>query len=153
MIKIELDTGNIVMILSNYNENIKDYLFNLPHQINILILKYRYINDFLEGCFTNLPISIKKILFIFDRTIEIVKYFGNLNILFGAKLPFDCIMEVLLFDKKYIVQQENSNNDELILFSETGEKIIYKYVKNIDFGFKNYNVLRLMSGMNGLYYR
>ena len=118
-----------------------------------MIFENTYINAFLEGCFTNLPISIKKILFIFDRNIEIVKYSGNLNVLFGTKLPFDCIMEVLLSNKKYIVHQENSNDDELILISETGEKIIYKYVKKIAIGFKNYNVLRIMSGMNGLYYK
>lgn len=145
-------SGDIVMTVLYHNETIKEYLLNLPQQIDILVFKNLYTNTFLEGCFTNLPVSIKKILFVFASTIELLKYTGELNILFGAKLPFDCIMEVLISDKKYIVQQENINDNELTLFSETGEKIIVKYVKknsNID-DYKHYNVLRIMSGMGGL---
>lgn len=68
LIKIEpVFSGDIVMRLSNYNENIKDYLFNLPQQINILIFENRYVNSFLEGCFTNLPVSIKKYYFFSIR--------------------------------------------------------------------------------------
>jgi len=149
LIKIELVfSGDIVMRLSNYNENIKDYLFNLPQQINILIFENRYVNSFLEGCFTNLPVSIKKILFLFDSTIETIKNTGILNVLFGVKLPFDCIVEVLV-NKKYRLHQENINDDELTLFSETGEKIIVKYIKNNG---EKFNVLRIMSGMGGLSY-
>lgn len=47
LIKIELVlSGDIVMRLSNYNENIKKYLLNLPQQINILIFENRYVNSF-----------------------------------------------------------------------------------------------------------
>jgi hypothetical protein len=156
LIKIELVSfGDVIMRLSNYNENIKEYLLNLPQQINILIFENRYINSFLEGCFTNLPVSIKKILFLFDSTIETIKNTGKLNVLFGVKLPFDCIVEVLV-NKKYRLHQENINDDELTLFSETGEKIIVKYIKNKGETFnvysQNYNVLRIMSGMGGLSY-
>ena len=64
-------------------------------------------------------------------------------------------MEVLV-NKKYRLHQENINDDELTLFSETGEKIIVKYIKNngekFNFYSQNYNVLRIMSGMGGLSY-
>jgi hypothetical protein len=157
LVKIELvPSGDIVMRLSNYNENIKEYLLNLPQQINILIFENRYINSFLEGYFTNLPVSIKKILFLFDSTFELLNYTGKLNVLFGAKLPFDCIVEILVDSEKYMVSYENNNDDELTLFSETGEKIIVKYIKNNGETFnvysQNYNVLRIMSGMGGLCY-
>jgi hypothetical protein len=62
----------------------------------------------------------------------------------------------VLVNKKYRLHQENINDDELTLFSETGEKIIVKYIKNngekFNFYSQNYNVLRIMSGMGGLSY-
>lgn len=139
---------------------------NLPTDVNNLVFGPILSNNFLEGCFVNLPTSIKNITFNCDRKIEDLRLLGYFNFLFGPKLPFGCNMYVSLTNENtiYKVINENNSKEELILETQ-GHKIdinynyiyvmpeLFKGLQNCDFqdyDFQYYNVLRIMSSIGDL---
>ena len=158
------------------------FLKKLPNFINFIHLNYQVygFNNILDDLFTNLPVNLKKIkinytvydnLSIYNSVLNLEED-GAFNCLFHAKLPFGCeiIIHILYCDTAMYmlnVIYENNKEKELTLSEidiidsdrkAMNEKNIIK--KNIIITYsttnniysKNYNVLKIMSGMGGLSY-
>lgn len=146
-IKLILKSNDLTMEIYDYDSQIKDLMANLPVEINILI--FHKINNMLEGFFTNLPISLQKIIF----NVETIKYRHNFNFLFKTKLPFDCNMFVCCIKENSNCKVKDCDLQDMIILKDTttGTEKIVKYVFFHNYSDdQNYNVLRIMSGMGGL---
>ena len=158
-IQIKLVNGDVVLEIPTFDASIKTFLTNLPHNIDKININFM-ISDYLEGCFTNLPPTIKEIKINYSITQKSADDSGYYNFLFNnVRLPFGCKM-IVSHSKdgsvnNYIVSYENNEENELILVSEDNQdiKIVIKYKEPmIHIYDRNYNVLRIMSGMPGLGY-
>ena len=170
-IQIKLVDGNFTPYLPNINSTvIKLFLINLPQCIESLYIEqlfYNYnLNQILDDAFVNLPSNLQniEIKYLYDANKKSTKELesnGIFNCLFGAKLPFGCEMIVkvkfLLEEVQYKVIYENNLENKLTLL-EFGleeqiiiEKVIIERAEMYTYA-KNYNVLRIMSGMGGLSY-
>ena len=68
-ISLTLKKNILTIVILNFDNNIKDFLLNLPNDVNILDL---YITDYkqyyyLENCFVNLPTSLMYIDMYFEN--------------------------------------------------------------------------------------
>lgn len=131
--KIKYDDN--VLIFEKINDNIKlkvkiyknSYLKkiieNLPLVINTLeldFLNFKFYKDnidCLDNIFTNLPMNLNTIKFIYPYLFE--KYmsneYGDFNLLFGIKIPMNCQIFVLFGKNTYSIIYEKPNILKLTL--------------------------------------
>ena len=115
--------NNIVKLrLRSIDKSIIHILNNLPNYINILVIEYPEIhnnNFFLDTAMTNLPPSLKKIVIklpssFFQNINDDIGYYqkrGYLNVLFGIKNPYKCIIEVDISKNRYRVLNDDDNDN------------------------------------------
>jgi hypothetical protein len=134
---ISKNNNKIKLEIYKINNYVLNILSNLPNFINELHIECPIISDnnfYLNNSLTNLPILLEKIIIKIpsqDYLNELEDYEndGYLNVLFGIKIPYKCIVEVSILNKIYQVIYENNDNDLLTLIPiNSNKKILIKKV-------------------------
>lgn len=115
----------------NTNENIESIISDLPENINCLIINIAKTTETtkLEKIFTNLPLSLNKIKFVYKQSklseIKTMESNGKFNFLFGIKIPFNCRVKIN-YENVYYNVKYNDCVDEIEL--DIKENIKIKYI-------------------------
>ncbi len=137
LLLISKNKNKIKLEISTVNNYVLDILSNLPNFINELYIQCPIILDnnfYLNNSLTNLPILLEKIIIKtpgqhYWNELKDYENDGYLNVLFGIKVPFTCVVEVFILNKIYQIIYENNDVDSLTLIQiNSNKKILIKKV-------------------------
>ena len=117
------------------NNDISLVMNNLPENIDNLVIGITAIteNKYLEKIFTNLPFTLKKIIFVYKQSklseMKTMQANGKFNVLFGIKIPFNCNFVVNYDGLDYNVSYNQSEDVVEIKSSSNIFKIKYRKPK------------------------
>lgn len=124
---ISKNNNKIKFGIYTINKYVLNILSNLPNCINELYIECPIISDnnfYLNNSLTNLPILLEKIVIkipsqYYWNELKDYETHGYLNVLFGIKIPYKCVVEVSILNKIYQVIYENNDEDSLTLIPIT----------------------------------
>jgi len=120
------NTQNVltITITISMSRELNKLVENLPANVDNLVLDFSKLNfrggnvDCLDNIFTNLPINLKMLKFIYPKRFseKISNEYGYFNLLFNVKTPLNCKFMLLIDEYTYDITYLKSN--VLILNSE-----------------------------------
>lgn len=121
------DYLTLTIKIYEFDELLKKKINNLSMDVDNLVLNFKnfsfYNNniDYLDNIFTNLPVNLKTIKFMYPSDIEISNEYGFFNLLFNIKIPLNCNVFLTIDKTIYNISYTEPNTIILIpiQFSES----------------------------------
>ena len=143
------DYLTLTINIYNADKFLKKQIDNLSIDVDNLVLNFEHFSfynnniDYLNNIFTNLPVNLKTIKFIYPIDIgKISNEYGYFNLLFNIKIPLNCDLFITINKTIYNISYTEPNTiiliprqfSESILFDLDEIILTYNSHKKIKYG-------------------